>query len=309
MELRRLRQFLAVYDARHYGRAAEELGLSQSALTKSIVKLEKELQVVLFERGRHGATATPFADTLANRARAILSEVRLANLELEAMQASGRGKVHVGMGYSCAHRIVPRAIARMQAAHPEVQLTATEGSSENLLGKLLHDEFDFVVCAPPSEMTNEPELAFAPLYVDRDHIVAAVDHNLFDAPEITFAMLAEQPWAVPDRYPQVLRHIQKTFIAHGIAGPRTVVRTDSTSLTIALISESGHLALLSEDFLKIETRLGLMREIQKPSIGATRSGYLVTRKRRSLQPAAQKLADLIAEVCRSLAVTPLSSGS
>ena len=129
MEIRQLRHFLAVYERRHYGRAAAHVGLSQSALTKSIAKLESSLQTKLFERGRYGAVPTPFGDSLAYRARIILAEERLATSEINDLKGAGRGTVYLGMAFSCAHRIVPRALMRLEKTHPGVSVIAVDGNT------------------------------------------------------------------------------------------------------------------------------------------------------------------------------------
>src|SRR5579862_8998446 len=67
----RLRQLATVIRCRSYAKAAEVLGMSQPALSKSVLALERELGVQVLERGRFGAVPTPFGEALARRSDAV----------------------------------------------------------------------------------------------------------------------------------------------------------------------------------------------------------------------------------------------
>ena len=82
MNLRRLRHFDTLYRLGSYARAADELGLTQSALTRSIQKLEEELGRALFDRTTHYVRPTSDADRLIRSARDVIAAS--ANLEQEA---------------------------------------------------------------------------------------------------------------------------------------------------------------------------------------------------------------------------------
>lgn len=305
MEIRQLKHFLAVYERRHYGRAAAEVGLSQSALTKSIAKLEATLQIKLFERGRYGAVPTAFGDSLANRAKIILAEERLATSEINDLKGSSRGTVHFGMGFSCANRIIPRALIRLQATHPGVSAIAVEGASRDLMERLLQGELDFVVCSPPDMTDPDPELRIERIYRDRDIVVCGRNHPLARRTDVTPADLAKQPWAVSYRYQEMLRHIRKVFMSEGIQPPRVVVRTDSLALMLALVLEGNHLALFSEEFLTLQSELAALRELRDSPFRRHRVGYLLQRRRTRLQPAAAVLMEHVRAVCKELYGSPL----
>ena len=300
MDLRQLKHFLAVYEKRHYGRAADQLGLSQSALTKSIAKLETSLKVKLFSRGRYGAVPTRYGESLAHRARIMLSEERLAQLELEDLKEAGRGVVRMGMGVSCAHKIAPDAIARLNASHPGVIVVVHEGTSVELLERLLQGELDFVISSPPSSYQMDPELAAERLFQGRDVVVAARSHPLLKKRHLGLEDLAATPWAISHKYTELLRHLQKIFISAGIAGPRVSVRTDSTSLTLSLIQRAGHLALLSEEFLAASDQVREVRPIRSEDFDRARTGYLFHRRRSRPHAAAAVLADHVRAVCHAL---------
>jgi DNA-binding transcriptional LysR family regulator len=293
MDIRQLKHFLALYERRHYGRAADQLELSQSALTKSIRKLETTIGCKLFERGRYGAVPTVYGEALVKRAKRILAEERLAVQELHDIKDAGHGIVRVGIGFSCAHRIAPEAIGRLNASHPGITVVASEGASLDLLEGLLQGQYDFVLSSPPASFARDPELRMEKLFRDRDMIVAARGHPLLDKSRVGLDDLAACPWAVPNKYKDMIGHIQKVFHAEGIVGPRISVRTDSTSLTMSLIQRAGHIALLSEDFLTTSKNIGGISTIRSSEFERPRIGYLFTRHRSRMSAAAEVLADQV----------------
>ena len=152
-------QFLALVDHGHYGRAAEALGLSQQAVSKTISALEKQYGVKLFNRGAFGATPTAFGEVLATRARLARAELTLAQSEIDAMRGSRYGQVRVGVGLCFAGRIMPQSIARFRKRYPKVHVTAIVESSAALFPMMLAGGLDFCVSAPPPDFPIDPDLS------------------------------------------------------------------------------------------------------------------------------------------------------
>ena len=201
---------------------------------------------------------------------------------------------------SCAHRIVPRALLRLEKTHPGVSAIAVDGVSRDLVERLLQGEFDFVLGSPPDMNEPDPELRAECVFRDRDLVVCGRNHPLARRTDVSLPELAEQPWAVPHRYPEMLRHIRKVFMAEGISPPQALVRTDSLALMLALVLEGNHLALFSEEFLAVQADLAAVRELRGSPFRRQRTGYLLMRRRTRLQPAAAALADHVRAVCKEL---------
>ena len=146
MDLRRLRHFETLYRLESYARAAIELGLSQSALTRSIQKLEDEMGATLFDRTTHYVRPTDDAQRLIRPARDVIAAA--ANLQQEARGLGQlvRGAVHVGAGPYPLQPLLTSAIAGFAAEHPAVRVTVTGGPSEQLLEALVDRRLDLVVC-------------------------------------------------------------------------------------------------------------------------------------------------------------------
>ncbi len=120
MELRQLRQFLAVAEELHFGRAAERLHMSQPPLSQSIRRLEEELGVALFARTSRSVELTSFGRHLLCEAREIVGRADETVRTLELMSRGERGVLRVGLVGPALEGPLPCRIRRFSQSHPEV---------------------------------------------------------------------------------------------------------------------------------------------------------------------------------------------
>ncbi|MCF7353004.1 LysR family transcriptional regulator [Vibrio sp. CK2-1] len=162
MDIALLRTFCQLADDKNFRVASEHLHISQSALTKKMKRLEDNLNVVLFDRGRHGAELTPMGRILLPEARRLLkgfeSFKRLSTFVAEGTS----GHLNIGFGISSLHE-APNYIARFKQDHPNVHVSLNDYPShilteEMLLGNLQLG-FDRLPVPPP--------LKAIPLFSDR----------------------------------------------------------------------------------------------------------------------------------------------
>jgi DNA-binding transcriptional LysR family regulator len=109
-----LRDFLAVAGAGGVSAAAQTLGVSQPALTKSIRRLEAHYGLALFERRARGMALTPFGDTLLAHAKLIDAQCRFADAEMQAFTQGAGGRLRIGAGPFWGATVIPLAIVRLQ---------------------------------------------------------------------------------------------------------------------------------------------------------------------------------------------------
>ena len=145
MDISKLRHVAALARHRSYTRAADALGLTQSALTRSIQVLERDLQLKLFDRGRRGVVATPAGLRLAREAEDVLLRMRTLERNMSLLSRNEIGDVAFGMGPLPASIILPDLLTLAAQALVGVRIRTAQGSATDLL-KLLHDdELEFVV--------------------------------------------------------------------------------------------------------------------------------------------------------------------
>src|SRR5262245_18592702 len=145
MELRRLRQFLAVGEALNFTRAAKQLRTAQPALSRQVQDLEDELGVDLLRRSPRGVTLTAEGKLFLEEVRDLL---RRADESVEKVRALARGEfgeLHVGYAPSPSSEVLPPALAAIQKAAPRVKVVLHDLASQEIVTGLLGGTLELAV--------------------------------------------------------------------------------------------------------------------------------------------------------------------
>src|SRR5690349_7192183 len=142
MELRQLRYLVALSDERHFTRAAEREHIAQPALSQQIRRLEAELGLTLVERTTRRVAMTQAGDVLVARARRVLAELEAAEAEMASLAGVQAGRLSVGALHTMGPVDLSLLLSAFHGAHPAVELTVREQSSEELAEMLRVDEID-----------------------------------------------------------------------------------------------------------------------------------------------------------------------
>src|SRR5918998_5476895 len=130
LDARRLLTFREVARRGSFSRAADALSLTQPAVSQQVAALERQLGTRLLERGPGGPTPTESGALLLRHADAVAERLSQADAQLAELVAAERETLRVGAHPSALASIVPKAIVRMHAELPDVQVEAIEGSAD-----------------------------------------------------------------------------------------------------------------------------------------------------------------------------------
>ncbi|MFD9903091.1 LysR family transcriptional regulator [Streptomyces sp. NPDC059063] len=196
MELRQLEYFVAVVEEKSFTRAADRLHVAQPGVSTQIRQLERELKQRLLDRSGRTVRLTEVGAAVLPHARAALDAVAGVRQAVDEHTGLLRGRVSVGMVTSSATSYgLPRLLADFHTAHPAIEITLSEATSDHLLGALRSGHFDAVAISPAGPLPPDVET----LVVADEPLVAAVGpghrlagrasvplHELRDEPLITF---------------------------------------------------------------------------------------------------------------------------
>ncbi len=213
MENFRLKIFRAVAHHLNFSRAAEELLLTQPAVTQQIKALEEELSVPLFDRSGGHITLTPAGKALlpyADKLKALSDEAFSA---VSAAQGQDTGRLAVGASQTIGQYILPTLVARFLREHPRVALTAVCGNSDEMLEALASRRIQFALIEGP---TARKDFNVEPFMEDQMVLVVPVDHEWADK-DIDVAALKEAPLLMREFGSGTRRVVERALTRAGIS--------------------------------------------------------------------------------------------
>jgi DNA-binding transcriptional LysR family regulator len=221
IEVRQARYFLAVAETLHFGRAAEQLTMSQPPLSQAILQLERQLDVTLFDRSGRQVTLTETGRAFAAECRTLLAAAQHAQEVATQAEAGLVGTLRIGVVTSALSEPLLSTLAAFRHARPRVDLQITEVDTPAGQQALLQHEIDVAVIRPSTPVRG---LRIQPWRHDEFVIALPPSHPLAaDAPNpVHLARFAGEPWvwlrreASPDYHDQLMATCRRAGFSPGI---------------------------------------------------------------------------------------------
>lgn len=185
----RLAYFEAVARHEHVTRAAQELGVPQSTLSRAMVRLEDDLGVALFARKGRTVSLTPAGRTFLGSAERALAEVEKAADSVRADADPTAGKVAFGFLHTMGSETVPALIRAFRADHPRVRFQLVQNYGEAMIERLRAGGLDLCLTSP---VPDAPDLVTRRLDEQRLRLVVPDDHPLATRRRIRLAEAADE---------------------------------------------------------------------------------------------------------------------
>src|SRR4051812_45161081 len=147
LDVRRLQVLCAVADHESLSAAAEALSYTPSAVSQSIVALERQLGVRLLHRSARGVRLTAPGRTLVDHAKPLLAGLQAAEDSVTAIAGLSEGRLQLASFATAGATILPAAIAGFRAAHPEVAITLIQADPEEAMKRLRAGDVDLIITA------------------------------------------------------------------------------------------------------------------------------------------------------------------
>jgi DNA-binding transcriptional LysR family regulator len=188
--LDKLEFFIALAKAQHFGKAAEQLGVTQPTLSAAIKQLEGELGVMLVQRGSRYQGLTPEGERVLDWARRITGDARTMKEEMKAARHGLSGHVRIA-AIPTALAMVPRLTTPFREKHPGVTFSVLSRTSIEVLSLLGNFDVDVGI----SYLDNEPlgRVTSVPLYEERYQLITAAGNEMSDRKTVTWAELSRLP--------------------------------------------------------------------------------------------------------------------
>lgn len=214
MDWASLSAFVAVAENGGFSAAAEQLHLTQPAVSKRIAQLELALDVRVFDRLGRQVVLTEAGRLLLPRARQMLADVEAARRALQDLGQDVGGRLSLATSHHIGLHRLPALLRRFAAQHPRVALDIRFLDSEQAYAQVLQGEVELAVTTLGP---TETPLQATAVWDDPLRFAVAPDHPLARLPKVTLADIAAHPAVLPDPGTFTHRIVADTFARRGLS--------------------------------------------------------------------------------------------
>lgn len=281
MTFEQIDYFITLVNSDTFFDAAEVHHISQSALSKQIIKLEKELNITLFDRSKRSATLTPAGKAFYEEALLLSGQYRKTLLRMQQFQRRASTALSLGTLPILTQYHLTSLLKDFSGQYPEIQLSVEEVEEQELMQGLFQERFDLIIAR--SHMVDLKNYSFHPLTEDRLCAILPVSHPLVGKNSVSIHELANENFFLMKPYTSIYQLCMQLFQEAKIQ-PR-IIRTLRPESIISSIGLQEGISLLPEKSFHIFHHGQLaalpLREAPRLSVG------IASKRSASLSPAAR----------------------
>lgn len=294
MDTQSLQAFLAVADCQSFSRAAEQLHLTQPAISKRIAVLESQVNTRLFDRIGRRISLTEAGQLLMPQARRILMAVEDSRRALANLSGQVGGQLSLATSHHIGLHRLPPLLKRYTQRHPDVHMALRFLDSEQAYQGVLDGTLEIAIVTLAPEPHEQLEVV--PVWMDRMCFVCAADHPLRHAPALTLAELCRHACVLPGAQTFTRALLRRRLERHGLELEASMATNYLETLKMMCSVGLGW-SLLPESMIDHEL---VSLDVDTPPLYRP-LGYLV-HKNRTLSNAARRLIEELEQARESSAM-------
>ena len=286
--IRQLQVFESV--ARHlsYTRAAEELHLTQPAVSMQVKQLEGSIGLPLFEQIGKKIYRTEAGEIMLGHALTIHEHLTVAKREMDELKGVDSGRLSIGV-VSTVNYFAARLLAAFSRQHPKVEIRLDVTNRESLLQKLEANEPDLVLMGQPP---NGLDVDAADFMDNPLLLVAAPDHRLAKSKQLALKSLADETFVVRELGSGTRLAMERFFSDYDFKPQSTVEMTGNEVIKQAIEVGLG-LSVLSAHTVELELSAGRLVRLDVVGMPIIRRWYVAHRSGKRLTPTAQSFKQFV----------------
>ncbi len=290
LTLRQIEVFNAVARHRNYTRAAEELHLSQPAVSMQIRQLEESIGLPLFEQVGKKIHLTEGGRQMFSYGRSIANLLDQAEEVFEALKGVERGTLTISVASTASH-FATRLLAEFSKQRAGITISLDVTNRESLRRQLENNEPDLVIMGQPPRSVDVEATPFTenPLVM-----IAPVGHPLATQKNIPLAHFANENFVVRELGSGTRGATQHFFDDHNVRFNKVIEMTSNEAIRQAVEAGLG-LGVVSIHTLELELETGRLAILDVQDFPIMRHWYLIQRKGKRLSPAAQAFRAFVLE--------------
>lgn len=288
INVKTLLAFVEVAEKEHFGRAAQQLGMTQSGLSQLIKNLEQTLGANLVARTTRSVQLTPVGKIYLETAQEILRAHRLADERMAQVLRGEEGTIRLGFVSSAALGTVPRLIGALSSQVPGLKLLLTEVTSRNQISQLTSGIIDVGIIR---DVNSARSLVITPLFSEPLVLAVPSTHPLAHKKSVSLSECRDEEFIMFPRSDVSYLH-DNIYQLFGEAGfvPNVVQEAVQLATILGLVSSNAGIAIVPES-VNVITLPNLTLLSLKDARAVSRI-FIATRPDAKVSPAQKKLVDI-----------------
>jgi DNA-binding transcriptional LysR family regulator len=300
MELRDIEYFAVIAEHGHLGRAADALGLSQPALSKSLRRLEQALQVKLVKRTPKGVELTAEGSVLLLRVRELRLSLQGVAREIADVSQGRVGHLRIGVSAAISEQLLSVAFAALLKDAPRTKLIVSVSDNDLMVPALCNGELDLIIHYLP---VTPPEGVVCERLYDSEYVVcASAKHRLAGRKQVTLAELAQERWALKELALPAQQRLLEKFRDSGFPPPRVAFQSRSAAIRLRTVGSSDLLTIVSRDCIEQATSGATVITLPVNALAWLRPVGVMFRRETYLPPVGRRFIDMIKAMAKDMPV-------
>jgi DNA-binding transcriptional LysR family regulator len=285
-------------------KAAQQLGVTQPAVSKVIADLEHTLEVRLLDRGRRGVEPTMYGKALLKRGTAAFDELRQGVMDIEFLTDPTSGELRIGCSDPFAAANLPPILYTFSRRYPRVGLSVIEIAPPISDPAALEDrKCDIILGRMEGRPAKSPfaeHVNVESIYEDRLVVAAGSKSCWARRRKIDLAELCSAPWVLPGKNTWNYHLVAEAFQSRGLPMPTIILLAQSSSLRSHFLTHGDYIGTFAGSVLRYNAELFGLKELPVHLTDNRSFIGIVTLKNRTLSPVAEFFIDHVREVTKPM---------
>lgn len=296
MDLIKLRTFCSIAKKGNFSAVAEDLFMSQSAVSQQIQALERRYGVVLFDRGSKGVTLTGPGQILLEKAQKILELEDELTQEFDTLRGLKGGELQVGASSTVGNYYMPFYLGKFKRSYPDVKVSLVVENTRIIEDQLLAGLFPLGVV---EHDVQNPSLTKEAVEKDDLVLFVAPDHSWANGKVVTKKDLTEEPFITRELGSGTREVVEDKLKKAGVDKLNVVLELgNSTAIKTAVQAGLG-VSILSRRVVLPQLESKMLKQVRIKDVALQREFYMITAVDRYLPPAAARFKEMLHEAAGS----------
>ncbi|WP_458119422.1 LysR family transcriptional regulator [Paenibacillus sp. Z6-24] len=291
MNLHALRLFYTIASTGNVTRAAEQLNISQPAITIQVKKLEKELNLQLLQPFGRGIALTAAGKDIASMAARLFAVEQQIEHFCQQHEQGLTGHIALAATYLPSHFLLPGWLSRFKRQYEEVELTIYTTNSADALHMLTHVQVDLAIYGGVPERMNE-WIDMEELFRDELWFVVAPDHPYAER-HISLAEMMQQPFVMREQGSSTRERLLSLCRTYNLPAPRITLQFNGLHEAIQAVIAGYGANFVSSIIVKERVKRGELCRVYVDEVQLYNTIAVCTRSQEPLSAAARHFIELI----------------